>query len=539
MLVALGFLVATLLGLAILPAYRRRTERLTRDNIKRSMPLTESEIRADKDRLRADYAIVIHELEEKLDKGNLISARQKVEINRRDAAISALEGELALLRTSLEEHENARRVLEQTIMDRLPKVELRLVEARKLLTQRDREITTLSHSADKRASALEEANQINAQNRDEIHRLNAALATRAARNRDGMGDQRFDGEVALRAEIEALRSKTREQETMVARLQGLLERAGGAIGADHRKGKSSVAPLKAQGNGSEHFGDSSLRLQHADAEIAKLRNQLTEAEMALRNLQSSAEVGKAGRSEAEKKIRDLKTKNDDQAAELARLKAALKTYEDSDRNEKAIADSKMSLKAKLVSLLAQVDEQTGTIGRLRAEVAAANEKLARQASHYVNEMRRLGVGTLPAAGSSSGLNRDPQRPPEVPRETLQERINQPRARLFQTTNSPDNKTMETNGQDKDQLGEKSGEGSQLAAKKSNSLLRAVDGFVSGNGGKDDEAGSQPSDATKAQSNATKEQSDNDASKVTDQNSDDAEPRRGGLLERITKINIAK
>ena len=75
-----------------------------------------------------------------------------VELNRRDAMISELEGELAGQRTALEEHENARRVLEQTIMDRLPKVEHRLAEARKLLFQRDREIVSLTQSSEKQSA---------------------------------------------------------------------------------------------------------------------------------------------------------------------------------------------------------------------------------------------------------------------------------------------------------------------------------------------------------------------------------------------------
>ena len=531
MLVALGFLGATLLGLAILPAYRRRTERLTRNRIKRSMPLTEAEIRADKDRLRADFAIVIHELEEKLENGNLAIARQKVEINRRDAAISALEGELSVLRTSLEEHENARRVLEQTIMDRLPKVELRLVEARKLLTQRDREVTTLSHSADKRALALEEANQINTQNRDEIHRLNAALATRAARNRDGLGDQRFDGEVALRSEIEALRTKTREQEAMIARLQGLVERAGGAVGADAQL--KSVPPSLSIGNGSAVAGDKPPKLQRADSEIADLRGKLSEAEAALRELQSSAEAGQAGQYEAEKRIRELRTKNDDQAAELARLQAALKTYEDADRNEKAIADSKMSLKAKLVSLRAQSDEQTATIGRLRAEVAAANEKLARQASHYVNEMRRLGVGTMPATAANSDVARDA--PASEQRQSLQERINQPRARTGRSSETNDNKAGEPNGRGNGQAGDNVGEQKEGSRKKSSGLLRALDGFTAGRISRDSNVA--PEATGKPSGDEPKQGAETDSS--GGDGAGDEQPRRGGLLERITRINIAK
>ena len=66
-------------------------------------------------------------------------------------------------------------MLEQAILDRLPKVEQRLSEARKLLVQRDREIMLLTDTGAKQAEALEEATQINTQQRDELERLTAAL----------------------------------------------------------------------------------------------------------------------------------------------------------------------------------------------------------------------------------------------------------------------------------------------------------------------------------------------------------------------------
>ncbi len=140
MLVALGFFVAALIGFLLAPFYRRRAQRLATDALKSTMPLTSQEIAADKDRLRAQFALTIHRLERKVEEATHSAAKQMVEINRRDAGISALEGEVQRLRTSLEEHENARRVLEQTITERLPKVEYRLDETKKLLFQRDREI---------------------------------------------------------------------------------------------------------------------------------------------------------------------------------------------------------------------------------------------------------------------------------------------------------------------------------------------------------------------------------------------------------------
>lgn len=406
MLVALGFLLATFVVVMIAPAYRNRAVRLTTEAIKRAMPLTEAEIRADKDRLRAEYAISIHRLEMKLEEANLGAARQMVEINRRDANISRLEGDIGRLSTSLEELENARRVLEQTITDRLPKVESRLGEAKKMLFQRDREISILSTSAQKQTSALDEMTQITTQQRDEIHRLNAALATRAARNRESLGDSRFDGEVALRSEIEALRAKNRDQAAQLSKLQAQLARRGGLPGepADRRD-------LNSGGHESE-------------TELKRMAAALAEAEAKL----SLATGPSAATAALEREIEAIKAKAGEQASEIARLKASLAAYEGAGK--RADGDDRLKLKAELAALRVEADEQRQTIERLRAEVAAANERMARQSSHYRDEIRRLGVGTLPVASDARALADQP-----AERRSLAKRISEPRAPRSGTADS--------------------------------------------------------------------------------------------------------
>ena len=394
MLVGLGFLIAALFAVVVAPAYRRRTVRLTTDALKRSLPLTEAEMRADKDRLRAEHAIRIHNLEAKLESVTLSSARQKIEVNRRDARISELEGSVTEQRTHLDELENARRVLEQTITDRLPKIESRLVDARKLLTQRDGEISTLAATAQKQARAIAEATQINVQQSAEIERLTSALATRAMRNQDSLNDDRFDGEIALRSEIDALRTKSREQSALIASLQELMARP-------------SVANARSSGE------------EAAEAAIAVLKSELAQTQAELKAARTSAEAGNKSVSAPEIELSRLRAASQDTGAELARLKAALAAYESGDAGKKT-KDSPVAAKARISALEAQVREQSVTIETLRSETAAVNERLARQASHTMEEMKRLGAGTLPASADARSKR------PEAPKRSLFERINDPR-----------------------------------------------------------------------------------------------------------------
>ncbi|HZA01355.1 MAG TPA: hypothetical protein VE665_03645, partial [Hyphomicrobiaceae bacterium] len=227
MLVALGFLLACLIVIALVPAYWARAVRLTTQRIRQSMPLTEAEIRADKDRLRAEYAIRIHKLETQVEQAKLAAARQQVELNRRDAAIKALEREVERLASALEEHQNARRVLEQTVEGGVLAVEQQLAHATKLLGQRDGELAALRADTVRSVRSLDEVMQVNAQQRAEIERLTMALSTRAIRDPGPVSETKSTGEVALRSELEALRAKTRDQADLIARLQAVVQATPG------------------------------------------------------------------------------------------------------------------------------------------------------------------------------------------------------------------------------------------------------------------------------------------------------------------------
>src|SRR5262245_31730695 len=219
MLVALGFLAASLLALLLASAIWSRAVRLTTKRLKAALPVSEPEIKADIDRLRAAFAIRVHKLETQLEQAKLERARQLIEINRRDASISALETDVVTIKSELDENLNARRVLEQTVTDRLPKVEARLAEAKRLLLNRDQEIAELAQGAKRQRAALDEASSINAQRTAEIERLSGALAAKGVRRRRPDGTPEPESETALQAEAEALRTKAREQAVLIDRLQ--------------------------------------------------------------------------------------------------------------------------------------------------------------------------------------------------------------------------------------------------------------------------------------------------------------------------------
>ena len=383
MLVALGFLTAALLALTIAPAFWSRAVRLTTQRIKERLPVTESEIRADKDRLRAEFAMTVHRLESKIEQAQERRARHMIEINRRDAGISRLEGEVSTLRAVIEEHENARRVLEHTVSDQLPRVETRLNEARTLLATRDAEINDLAGATGRQQQALDEARSINTQQIAEIERLTTSLTVRGGRNQASLADAAFSGEVALRAEIEALRGKSREQAALIAKLQ---QQAAQQI--VQQPGLAAAVASGQLGNSANTSGANLIAMLPPDEVRAGL----------------------------ERDLRALKGKSEDQAAEIKTLSAELAALRSAEAA--STPDSKVALRARLAGLQTLADQQTEQVRKLRAELAASNERLALQGANFMEQMRRLGAGSLPAAGAT------PRRIEAVPpsRVTLAERV---------------------------------------------------------------------------------------------------------------------
>jgi hypothetical protein len=252
------------------------------------------------------------------------------------------------------------------VADRLPKVEARLAEAKRLLFNRDREIAELSQGAKRHKLALEEASSINAQKAAEIDKLNDVLSSRPRSRR---GQTQAEGEPELRTELEKLRVKVRDQANLIDRLQQ--REKHGLVAA-----QASASAPEAQWSGG------------------------TSEEQAVRTNEDTATT--------EREIAGLRAKAEDQAGEIARLRVALAAFERGETGGLSFKNSKMALKARADSAEAQGERQAATISRLRGELAAAHERLARQAASFADEMRRLGAGpgvTSSTQGADRGARR--------------------------------------------------------------------------------------------------------------------------------------
>jgi hypothetical protein len=82
----------------------------------------------------------------------------------------------------------------------------------------------------------------------------------------------------------------------------------------------------------------------------------------------------------------MQAASDAKSTEIAKLKAALKTYE-----ENATEASGIMHKADFSAIQVEVEDQRRIIASLRAEITAGQERLSRQALYFNDELRRIEV----------------------------------------------------------------------------------------------------------------------------------------------------
>jgi uncharacterized phage infection (PIP) family protein YhgE len=205
---ALGFLLGCLLALMLAPPLWNRAVKLTTRRLEATMPMSLADIQADKDQLRAEFAIELRKVEVALEKAKEKAARELIEANKRRVEIQMLKTELENARAKLQEGENANRVLQQTIKRRLPDLDNRLKAAKKALAELEAVNAELRNTVASQSEALKTARSTLHNQRADIERLRVALESGSVVRGSGKVDARAVQESQrLAAEL----SRTREE----------------------------------------------------------------------------------------------------------------------------------------------------------------------------------------------------------------------------------------------------------------------------------------------------------------------------------------
>jgi chromosome segregation ATPase len=252
---ALGLLAAALLALAVMPAVWRRAVRLTKKRIEAATPITMAEFRADKDQLRAEFALSTRRLEMNVEALRRRLSDQLRDINRKRTEVGAIKTERDNHLVQMRELEEREAELRRRILD----LEKEGADLSQRLRMRDREY------ADK-AAQLETARE--------------ALRGKTPRSIDVdgralSGDYNTDMDVLL-AKLEAERKRTQFLENQNRSLITQVENA------DKRHADSAAAAAELRAS-----------LARKDDAATERQNQLIDAEARIADAENRVNIALA------------------------------------------------------------------------------------------------------------------------------------------------------------------------------------------------------------------------------------------------------
>ncbi|MDN3277620.1 hypothetical protein QWJ07_25365 [Frankia sp. RB7] len=236
MYLAIGFLLSMLCGLAIVPLVHNRAVRLTTRRLEAATPLSMAEIQADKDQLRAEFAMSARRLEMSVDQLKNKTTSQLAELGKKSDAINRMKIELG--------EKNA------TIF---------ALEAREKAVKEQLRATEEEFNA--KTASLREAEIALSNKQGELAKINSELTDRSM-----MAETRQVELVAVRAQIEELKNRVGDAEKEFTATQARLTQ---------ERTESETA--------SRELGDARGRVENLSQRVTELDRQLIvqvkEAEM--------------------------------------------------------------------------------------------------------------------------------------------------------------------------------------------------------------------------------------------------------------------
>jgi chromosome segregation ATPase len=376
---SLGFLTAGFLALMVAPAIWRRAVILTRKRIEASVPLTMNEIQADKDRMRAEFAMSTRRLEMSIKSFRDKASTQIIEINRhreelkrladergeKDHAITELEARGSELRTELRHRE-----------EQLKRLSTRLAETDQVLETRALEIDRLGQLYDE-ASLIASNRQIELVTREsDFERISGDAGA--------LRDQRKDAEKRQReaaAEAKAAQDALKAERKRAAELERKIERLLATVADREEKldrREKEMARLRDEArSGARGSGDLDTRLLEAQTDRVKLEAELADLQLQMSTLLSGAtggDVEKAvetlnrDRARLEERMTILVRENKKLKGELTAIeRSKSEDWSDERRDSALLREQINDLAAEVVNLTAMLDGPDSPIRQILAK----------------------------------------------------------------------------------------------------------------------------------------------------------------------------
>jgi chromosome segregation ATPase len=155
----IGFLVAALIGLVVVPLVHGRAVRLTMRRLEAATPLSMAEIQADKDQLRAEFAMSTRRLEVSVENLRTKSTSQLAELGKKGDAINRLKielGEKTATIFALEARDKALRDQLRVTEEEFSVKSNNMLDAQRSLENKEGELAKMIGELDERSNEAEQ-----------------------------------------------------------------------------------------------------------------------------------------------------------------------------------------------------------------------------------------------------------------------------------------------------------------------------------------------------------------------------------------------
>src|SRR6202048_1440570 len=401
MYLAIGFLVSMLFGLMIVPLVHNRAVRLTTRRLEAATPLSMAEIQADKDQLRAEFAMSARRLEMSVDQLKNKTTSQLAELGKKTDAINRMKIELGEKNAtifSLEAREKAiKEQLRATEEEFAAKTEA-LRDAEKALKDKQSELTKINHELSDR-SMMADTRQ--------VELVAVRVQIDELKNRVGDAEKEFAATQArLTQERGESEKATRELTEARSRVENLSQRV------THLDRQLIVQVKEAEMLGNR-VNDLEARLATQGKLLAERdyeHNQLCHAtavrERTLNELRVELAANNTGRSPALEKLRSEKTAAEeqlriarDERAKLQRDIIAIQQRAESswatERMENALLRERINdIAAEVAKLAMQLEGPNSPIEAMLASEPTAWARSSKPANGATAAAPQEGGGTL-------------------------------------------------------------------------------------------------------------------------------------------------
>jgi chromosome segregation ATPase len=395
----IGFLVAALLGLLFVPLVHHRAVRLTMRRVEAATPLSIAEIRADKDQLRAEFAMSTRRLEMSVEQMKARTTGQLAELGKKTDAINHLKKELGEKTAAIFAFESREKNLRDQLRATEQEFEIKstaLREAERTLADKQADLAKIIAELGERSILADSQRVELAALRTQIEAMKVSVADydRAVRStEERLTRERSEADAAAKSANQergklgdlSARASMLEQQLMVHKAEAELTR-------------SRVTDLE------ERLREQGRLLAERDFLIARLRSDLEEAAKLENDLRADLEnAGGRSNSAADKFRADIEQLEGQLAAavedrsrllrEVAAMKRDAETTWAAERVENALLRERINdVAAEVARLTAVLEGPTSPIDTILAQSGPGQERAQARGARLQNFNGTSGEG---------------------------------------------------------------------------------------------------------------------------------------------------